>query len=142
VVDDIKINGKLTLGEDVADLGGTDAGLQRLEDATAGRSWNRSAASRRSSVSSSAWRSGIAATSAPRSKRANAITNPHSPDEYRINGVVSNMPEFARRSRAKRDSPWCRAAGLPGLVGHGLACPWLRLVHRRHDNAFGHQNGH
>ena len=31
VVDDIKINGKLTLGEDVADLGGTTAGLHRLE---------------------------------------------------------------------------------------------------------------
>jgi endothelin-converting enzyme/putative endopeptidase len=25
----------------------------------------------------------------------NAITNPHSPPRYRINGVVSNMPEFA-----------------------------------------------
>ena len=31
VVDDIKINGKLTLGEDVADLGGTTAGLHGLE---------------------------------------------------------------------------------------------------------------
>jgi endothelin-converting enzyme/putative endopeptidase len=28
-------------------------------------------------------------------KREMAITNPHSPEEYRINGVVSNMPEFA-----------------------------------------------
>ena len=26
----------------------------------------------------------------------NAVTNPHSPNEYRINGVVSNMPEFAK----------------------------------------------
>ena len=26
----------------------------------------------------------------------NAITNEHSPDEYRINGVVSNLPEFGK----------------------------------------------
>jgi endothelin-converting enzyme/putative endopeptidase len=25
----------------------------------------------------------------------NAATNPHSPGRYRINGVVTNMPEFA-----------------------------------------------
>jgi endothelin-converting enzyme/putative endopeptidase len=31
----------------------------------------------------------------PELKREMAMTNPHSPEEYRINGLVSNMPEFA-----------------------------------------------
>jgi len=31
----------------------------------------------------------------PEMKRERALTDPHSPLEYRVNGVVSNMPEFA-----------------------------------------------
>jgi endothelin-converting enzyme/putative endopeptidase len=37
----------------------------------------------------------------PESKRLNAVTDPHSPNEYRINGVVSNMPEFAKAFSCK-----------------------------------------
>ena len=44
----------------------------------------------------------------PESKRLNAITNPHSPDEYRINGVVSNMPEFAKAFSCKAGQPMVR----------------------------------
>ena len=44
----------------------------------------------------------------PESKRVNAITNPHSPDEYRINGVVSNMPEFAAAFACKAGQPMVR----------------------------------
>jgi endothelin-converting enzyme/putative endopeptidase len=42
------------------------------------------------------------------SKRAGAITDPHSPDEYRINGVVSNMPEFATAFSCKLGQPMVR----------------------------------
>ena len=44
----------------------------------------------------------------PESKRLNAITNPHSPDEYRINGVVSNMPEFGQAFACKVGQPMVR----------------------------------
>ena len=44
----------------------------------------------------------------PESKRAGAITNPHSPEEYRINGVVSNMPEFAKAFSCKAGQPMVR----------------------------------
>src|ERR1035441_1228223 len=39
---------------------------------------------------------------------AGAITNPHSPEEYRINGVVSNMPEFAKAFSCKAGQPMVR----------------------------------
>jgi putative endopeptidase len=38
----------------------------------------------------------------------NAITNPHSADEYRINGVVPNMPEFAHAFACKVGQPMVR----------------------------------
>src|ERR1051326_600181 len=44
----------------------------------------------------------------PENKRVNAITNPHSPDEYRINGVVANMPEFAAAFSCKAGQPMAR----------------------------------
>ena len=44
----------------------------------------------------------------PRASALNAITNPHSPDEYRINGVVSNMPEFQDAFACKAGQPMVR----------------------------------
>jgi endothelin-converting enzyme/putative endopeptidase len=38
-------------------------------------------------------------------KRLNALTNPHSPGIYRINGVVANMPEFADAFSCKPGAP-------------------------------------
>ena len=34
-----------------------------------------------------------------------AITNPHSPGKYRINGVVVNMPEFGKAFSCKAGQP-------------------------------------
>jgi endothelin-converting enzyme/putative endopeptidase len=38
-----------------------------------------------------------------------AITNPHSPLEYRVNGVVSNMPEFGQAFACRVGQPMVRA---------------------------------
>ena len=37
-----------------------------------------------------------------------AITDEHSPDEYRINGVVSNMPEFREAFSCRVGQPMAR----------------------------------
>jgi endothelin-converting enzyme/putative endopeptidase len=42
------------------------------------------------------------------SKRLHALTDQHSPNEYRINGVVSNMPEFAKAFACKTGQPMVR----------------------------------
>jgi putative endopeptidase len=101
IVDDIKINGKLTLGEDVADLGGTFLAYVAWKNATKGqdlKSIEGFTPDQRFFIGMAQWACG---DERPESKRANAITNPHSPLEYRINGVVSNMPEFGKAFSCK-----------------------------------------
>jgi putative endopeptidase len=39
------------------------------------------------------------------SKRMRATIDPHSPEKYRTNGVVSNMPEFQEAFHCKAGSP-------------------------------------
>jgi putative endopeptidase len=105
IIDDIKINGKLTLGEDTADLGGLilaymawkedtkGQNLQPLDDLTPdqrffvgyGQSW--------------------CGETRDETKRLRATVDPHSPEKYRTNGVVSNMPEFQEAFHCKAGSP-------------------------------------
>jgi endothelin-converting enzyme/putative endopeptidase len=109
VVDEVKINGKLTLGEDVADLGGLILAYSAWKHATAAKKLETIGGftpDQRFFVGFAQWDCG---DERPESKRANAITNPHSPEEYRINGVVSNMPEFAKAFSCKAGQPMVRA---------------------------------
>ena len=110
IIDDIKINSKLTLGEDVADLGGTL--LAYLAWKTATRNQHLEPADgltpdQRFFVGMAQWACG---DERPQSKRLNAITNPHSPEEYRVNGVVSNMPEFGAAFACRAGQPMVRAS--------------------------------
>ncbi|MDP9113174.1 MAG: M13 family metallopeptidase [Acidobacteriota bacterium] len=109
VIDDIKINGKLTLGEDAADLGGTLLAYIAWKEATKNQTLqpiDNLTPDQRFFVGMAQWACGDERTE---SKRANAITNPHSPEEYRINGVVSNMPEFAKAFACRAGQPMVRA---------------------------------
>jgi putative endopeptidase len=105
VIDDIKINGKLTLGEDLADLGGTWLGYLAWKSATKNENLepiDGFTPDQRFFIGMAQWACG---DERPESKRMNAITNPHSPDEYRINGVVSNMPEFGKAFACRVGQP-------------------------------------
>ena len=108
IVDDIRINGKLTLGEDVADLGGTilaymawkeqtkDQKLQPLEGFTPEQRFFIGYAQD--------WCGNIR----EETKRLRATVDPHSPDKYRANGVVANMPEFQQAFQCKPSSAMVR----------------------------------
>ena len=37
-----------------------------------------------------------------------ALTDPHSPGKYRINGIVANLPEFAQAFSCKAGQPMVR----------------------------------
>src|SRR5262249_60178043 len=46
--------------------------------------------------------------SRPEFERMKAQTNPHSSNKYRVNGPVSNMPEFAKAFQCKANAPMIR----------------------------------
>jgi putative endopeptidase len=108
IVDDIKINGELTLGEDTADLGGMVLAYMAWKEATRGANLkpiDGFTPDQRFFIGFAQWACG---DERPETKRANAITNPHSPVEYRINGVAANMPEFAAAFSCKLGQPMVR----------------------------------
>ena len=105
VVDNIHINSKLTLGEDVADLGGTILAYLAWKDATKDQrleSTDGLTPAQRYFVGFGQWDCGEVR---PQQARDWAITNPHSPSEYRINGVLVNVPEFAEAFSCKAGQP-------------------------------------
>ena len=110
VVDNIHINSKLTLGEDVADLGGEILGHIAWKDATKGQDLqpvDGLAPDQRFFVGFAQW---ACANTRPEDMRMRATVDPHSPPEYRINGVVVNMPEFSRAFSCKEGSPMTKPA--------------------------------
>ncbi len=105
VVDDVHIKGKLTLGENIADLGGV-----KLAYATFIREeGDRSPMPHGTGFSpnqqffmsfAQAW----CANYRPEALRLLAATNPHSPPRYRVIGPLSNLPEFAAAFQCKAGS--------------------------------------
>jgi len=56
----------------------------------------------------------------PELERLVATTDPHSPDRFRANGVLVNMPEFGKAFGCKADSHGC-GQSVQGLVMGGFA---------------------
>ena len=110
VVDDIKINSKLTSGEDVADLGGTLLAYIAWKDALANQHLepiDGFTPDQRFFIGFAQW---ACENERPENLRVNAITNPHSPGKYRVNGIVSNMPEFEKAFNCHDGNPMVRGA--------------------------------
>ncbi len=107
-VDDIHINGKLTNGEDIADLGGTLLAYYAWKRATEGQDLKAVEGltpDQRFFVGMAQWACGEVR---PELKRERALTDPHSPLEYRVNGVVSNIPEFRKAFSCTATQPMVR----------------------------------
>jgi len=101
IVDDIKINSKLTLGEDAADLGGLILAWMAWKSEIAqvpeqGR--DGLSPEQRFFVGNAQW---ACENERPEHLRVNALTNPHSPGKYRVNGLMVNMPEFQQAFSCK-----------------------------------------
>jgi len=108
VIDDIKINGKLTNGEDIADLGGTLLAYLAWKEDTKGQNLqpiDGLTPVQRFFVSyGQSW----CANDRDETMRLRATVDPHSPEKYRAIGVVSNMPEFREAFSCKAGQPMVR----------------------------------
>ena len=108
-VDDVKINGKLTLGENTADNGGLRlAYMAFLQDA---KRKNIDLNSKDSNGYTPAQQFFVAygqdwcGENRPEQIRLQVQTDPHSPREFRIEGVIQNMPEFGQAFHCKAGQP-------------------------------------
>ncbi len=103
-VDDIKVNGQLTLGENVADLGGLMLAYVAWKTETRARIWNPIDGFTPEQRFFIGYGQSWCANTRDETKRMYATIDPHSPDKYRINGVVSNVPEFQQAFQCKAGS--------------------------------------
>ncbi len=107
-VDDVHVNGKLTLGENTADNGGLRLALAAYM-ATAATRPDRTLDGFTSEQRLFIGYAQIWCENArPEAIRLRVQTNPHSPGRFRTNGAVSNVPEFAKAFSCKADAPMVR----------------------------------
>ncbi|HTD95563.1 MAG TPA: M13 family metallopeptidase [Edaphobacter sp.] len=107
-VDDVKVNGKLTLGENTADNGGLllayMAYLERakIDKVDLSAKIDGYTSPQRFYIG---YAQNYCENSRPESVRAQVLTDPHSPDHFRANGAIVNQPGFAAAFGCKKGSP-------------------------------------
>jgi len=109
VLDSVHVNGKLTLGENIADLGGLSIAYAALEKALTEKGRpplidGFTPEQRFFLAWAQIWRQNIT----PEAQRVRINTDSHSPGQWRANGPVSNMPEFAAAFGCKPGDPMVR----------------------------------
>lgn len=105
VVDDIKINSKLTLGEDVADIGGLILSYMAWKDDTKNQKLEPIQGLTPEQRFFIGYGQSWCSNERPEALRMRATVDPHSPAKYRTNGVLSNMPEFQEAFHCKTGQP-------------------------------------
>jgi putative endopeptidase len=105
IIDDIKINGKLTLGEDVADLGGLILAYMAWKDDSKGQTLEPIDGLTPDQRFFVGYGQSWCGQARDETKRLRATVDPHSPEKYRTNGVVSNLPQFQEAFHCKAGSP-------------------------------------
>ena len=111
-VDDLKLNGKLTLGENTADNGGARIALMALEqmmaDGPAGPAAQTIDGFTPQQRFFLGFGRGWCEKRRPEFSRMLVSVDPHSPGKYRVDGVVQNMPEFQKAFNCKAGQPMVR----------------------------------
>lgn len=112
-VDTFHVNGKLTLGENIADFGGLLTGYDALQTVLArkgrpGLIEGYTPEQRFFIAYAQGWR----VHTRPEALRNRVTVDPHAPERWRVNGPVSNMPSFAAAFHCKPGDPMVRAAAL------------------------------
>jgi putative endopeptidase len=106
VVDDVHINPKLTLGEDLADFGGTVLAIIAWKAEMAAHPVPQSidgfTPDQRFFIGFAQW---ACSNDRPEQLRLQTATDVHSPNKYRVNGLVANFKEFEQAFSCKPGQP-------------------------------------
>ncbi|HWF91711.1 MAG TPA: M13 family metallopeptidase [Terriglobales bacterium] len=108
-VDDLKLNGKLTLGENTADNGGERIALMALKNVIAKKPNDPAARTIDGYTPEQRFFLGTGnewcEKRRPEYSRMMVTVDPHSPGKFRVNGVMQNMPEFEKAWGCKAGQP-------------------------------------
>jgi len=107
-VDDVHLKGKLTLGENTADNGGLRIAHMALLDVLGSAPQKPIDGFLPEQRLFVGWGQIWCENQRPENARMMAGVDPHSPGKFRVNGVVSNMPEFQKAFGCKADAPMVR----------------------------------
>ena len=105
VVDDKRLNGQLTLGENLADNGGLRLAYAALQNQVAGRPLQNSDGLSPEQRFFLAFAETQCGNVTDQTARNRLLTDPHSPGRWRVNGTVRNMPEFQKAFACKATDP-------------------------------------
>jgi len=116
-VDSLHVNGKLTLGENIADIAGLTIAYHAWKHSLEGKPTppvvdGFTAEQRFFIAFAQGWRS----KSRPEAIRTRVLSDPHSPSEWRVNGTVWNMPEFQQAFGCKTGDPMVAGDGQRGAI--------------------------
>jgi endothelin-converting enzyme/putative endopeptidase len=106
--DGTHLNGKLTLGENTADNGGLRLAWIALMSALANRTLPPKEGFATEQRFFLAWGQSWCQNATEEVERMQAQTNPHSIARFRVNGVISNMPEFQKAFSCPATAPMVR----------------------------------
>ena len=109
-VDDLHINGELTQGENIADLGGVKLAYAALQKTLAGQPRPKIDGFTPEQRFFLGWASCWRNNTRPEAMRLRVQTDPHSPPKFRVNGPFSNLEEFYRAFDVPEGAPMRRAA--------------------------------
>ena len=104
----LHLNGKLTLGENTADNGGLRLAFMALMDSLRGKTTQKIDGFTPQQRFFLGWGQVWCENTREEDARMRATVNPHSPGQFRVNGVVSNMPEFREAFACKVGQPMVR----------------------------------
>jgi putative endopeptidase len=108
VLGDVHVNGKLTLGENIADLGGVKLALRAMKTKNASSKRTYEGGYTAEQEYFLGFAQGWCGKLRDEALRHQVATNPHSPPHLRVNGPVSNLPEFAAAFSCKPDAKMVR----------------------------------
>ncbi len=104
----VQMNGKLTLGENTADNGGLRLAYVALMDDLAGKTLPSLGGYNEKQQFFLGFGQIWCENATPQAERLQSQTDPHALPRFRVNGVVSNMPEFQQAFGCKEGMPMVR----------------------------------